>query len=79
MTTKVRVVWRRTATDDLTRRYARIAARADPDTAFACTSSIEARRADLAPYPHRGTPTRRHRTGRPHAELSGADGYCLSG
>ena len=56
MTTGVRVVRRRTATDDLTRRYDGIAARADPDTAFACTISIDAPTADRAPYPHRGTP-----------------------
>jgi toxin ParE1/3/4 len=51
-----RVVWRQTATDDLYRLYDWIADRADPDTAFAYTSAIEAHAADLATYPHRGTP-----------------------
>lgn len=55
LTTKVRAAWRRTATGDRTRPYDRIAARADADTAFAGTSSIEAHRADLATYPHSGT------------------------
>lgn len=56
MTAKVRVACRRAATDDLTRRYDGIAARADPETALAYTSFIEAHTADLAAYPHRGTP-----------------------
>ncbi|AQA00226.1 hypothetical protein BWQ93_18495 [Sphingopyxis sp. QXT-31] len=56
MTTKVRVARRRTANDDLTRLYDRIAARADPDTAFACTSAIEAHTADPATDPSRDTP-----------------------
>ncbi|UNU41494.1 type II toxin-antitoxin system RelE/ParE family toxin [Sphingopyxis sp. YF1] len=56
MTASVRVVWRQTATDDLYRLYDWIADRADPDTAFAYTSAIEAHAADLATYPNRGTP-----------------------
>lgn len=56
MTKTYRVVWRQTATDDLYRLYDWIADRADPDTAFAYTSAIEAHAADLAIYPNRGTP-----------------------
>ncbi len=56
MTKTYRVVWRQTATDDLYRLYDWIADRADPDTAFAYTSAIEAHAADLATYPNRGTP-----------------------
>src|SRR3546814_6951406 len=43
LTKALRVVWRRTATDDLYRLYDWIADHADPDTAFAYTSAIEAR------------------------------------
>ncbi len=56
MTKKLHVVWRQTATDDLYRLYDWIAESADPDTAFAYTSAIEAHAADLATYPNRGTP-----------------------
>lgn len=56
MTKTYRVVWRQTATDDLYRLYDWIADRADPDTAFAYTSAIEAHAAELATYPNRGTP-----------------------
>lgn len=56
MSKTFRVVWRQTATDDLYRLYDWIADRADPDTAFAYTSAIEAHAADLATYPNRGTP-----------------------
>lgn len=56
MTKPRRVVWRQTATDDLYRLYDWIADRADPDTAFAYTSAIEAHAADLATFPERGTP-----------------------
>ena len=56
MTESARVFWRQTATDDLYRLYDWIADRADPDTAFAYTSAIEAHAANLATYPHRGTP-----------------------
>lgn len=51
-----RVVWRQTATEDLYRLYDWIADHADPDTAFAHTSAIEAHVAELATYPNRGTP-----------------------
>lgn len=56
MTRPLRTVWRQTATDDLYRLYDWIADRADPDTAFAYTSAIEAHAADLATFPERGTP-----------------------
>ena len=56
MSKTFRVVWRQTATDDLYRLYDWIADRADPETAFAYTSAIEAHAADLATYSHRGTP-----------------------
>lgn len=56
MSKTFRVVWRQTATDDLYRLYDWIADRADPDTAFAYTSAIEAHAADLATFPERGTP-----------------------
>lgn len=56
MSKTFRVVWRQTATDDLYRLYDWIADSADPDTAFAYTSAIEAHAADLATYPRRGTP-----------------------
>lgn len=55
MSKPIPVVWRQTATDDLHRLYDWIADRADPDTAFAYTSAIEAHAADLATYPNRGT------------------------
>lgn len=47
MSKTFRIVWRQTATDDLYRLYDWIADRADPDTAFAYTSAIEAHAADL--------------------------------
>jgi toxin ParE1/3/4 len=56
LTRPLRVVWRQTATDDLYRLYDWIADRADPETAFAYTSAIEAHAADLATFPERGTP-----------------------
>ena len=56
MTRPLRVVWRQTATDDLYRLYDWIADRADPETAFAYTSAIEAHAAELAVFPERGTP-----------------------
>lgn len=56
MSKTARVVWRQTASDDLYHLYDWIADRADPETAFAYTSAIEAHAADLATYPHRGTP-----------------------
>ncbi|WP_194954150.1 type II toxin-antitoxin system RelE/ParE family toxin [Sphingopyxis solisilvae] len=56
MSKTFRVVWRQTATDDLYRLYDWIADRADPDTAFAYTSAIEAHAADLATFTERGTP-----------------------
>lgn len=56
MSKTYRVVWRQTATDDLYRLYDWIADHADPHTAFAYTSEIEAHAADLATFPERGTP-----------------------
>ncbi|WP_293702283.1 MULTISPECIES: hypothetical protein [unclassified Sphingopyxis] len=42
MSKTFRVVWRQTASDDLYHLYDWIADRADPETAFAYTSAIEA-------------------------------------
>lgn len=50
------VVWRPRAQDDLLALYDWIADRADPDTALAYTSGIEAHAAKLATFPERGTP-----------------------
>lgn len=50
------IVWRPSARTDLRALYERIAARADPDTAFAYTSRIEDHAAALAEFPERGTP-----------------------
>lgn len=50
------VVWRRTAQTDLYALYDWIADQADPDTAYAYTSAIEAHAAGLTTYPQRGTP-----------------------
>ena len=50
------IVWRRTAQRDLYERYDWIAERADPDTAFAWTSGIEAHVAKLSNFPDRGSP-----------------------
>ena len=51
-----RVVWRPLARADLLALYDWIAGHADPDTAFAYSSKIEAHAAKLATYPERGTP-----------------------
>lgn len=50
------IVWRPKARDQLLALYDWIAERADPDTAFAYTSAIEAHVARLATFPERGTP-----------------------
>ncbi|WP_338445039.1 type II toxin-antitoxin system RelE/ParE family toxin [Pelagerythrobacter marensis] len=50
------VVWRPRARADLLALYDWIAERADPDTAFAYTSGIEACADRLATFPERGTP-----------------------
>lgn len=50
------VVWRPRARADLLALYDWIAERADPDTAFAYTSGIEAHANRLATFPERGTP-----------------------
>ena len=49
------VVWRPEARDDLYAIYDWIAERADPDTAFAYTSRIEAFALRLASFPRRGS------------------------
>lgn len=50
------IVWRPSARTDLRALYEWIAARADPDTAFAYTSRIEDHAAALTQFPERGTP-----------------------
>ena len=50
------VVWHPRAARDLLALYDWIAARADPDTAYAYTSKIEAHAATLAQFPERGPP-----------------------
>jgi len=50
------IVWRARARDQLLALYDWIADRADPDTAFAYVSAIEAHVAGLAHFPDRGTP-----------------------
>ena len=50
------IVWRPQARDQLLALYDWIADRADPDTAYAYTSAIEAHVATLAAFPERGMP-----------------------
>ena len=50
------VVWRPGARDDLLALYDWIAQASDPQTAFEYTAAIEAKAAELAIYPGRGTP-----------------------
>ena len=49
------VIWRPEARDDLYAIYDWIAGQADPDTAYAYTSRIEAFTERLAHFPNRGT------------------------
>jgi toxin ParE1/3/4 len=51
-----RIVWRSRAEAQLLALYDWIADQADPQTAFAYTSAIEAHTAKLTTFPERGTP-----------------------